>query len=48
MRPDRKKLRGRFVLLVYSSACALTAFKLRIGVTFQVFDGVSTEQIHAP
>jgi hypothetical protein len=48
MRLDRKRLRGRFVLLAWLSVCALTVFMSMIGVTFQVFDGVPTEQIHAP
>jgi hypothetical protein len=48
MHPDRKRLRGLYVLLACSSAFVLTVSKLMIGVTFQVFDGVPTEQIHAP
>jgi hypothetical protein len=48
MHPDRKRLRGLYVLLVCLSACALTVSMLMIGVMFQVFDGVPTEQIYAP
>jgi hypothetical protein len=48
MRPDRKRLRELYALLVCSSACALTVSMLMIEGTFQVFDGAPTEQIHAP
>jgi hypothetical protein len=47
-RPDRKRLRGLFVLLVCLSACALTVSVLMIEAMFRVFDGVSTGQIYAP